>query len=276
MTSRDRAIAILGGLAAGAAGGVFGVGGGILLVPILTGWLRATQHQAHGTSLAVVTATALSGVVVYAWSGHVAWIPALLTGVVSIVAARFGAQYANRLSSRQLTRAFAVFLTLVGIRLFFEKDTGVPWTFTPGWETLAIQAGTGIAAGFLAGVMGVGGGIVLVPAFTLLLGMDQHTAQGTSLAIILLTAPSGAVVHARHGNILRDLILWLSLGAVVGGAVASTLIQQAPGPVLTQAFAVFLLANAALSLYRVSRGPRPGKTPAGDGSRSTDTKPSHN
>ena len=113
---------------------------------------------------------------------------------------------------------------------------------------------------------GVGGGIIAVPAFTLLLGMSQQTAQGTSLALILFSAPTGALEHARRGNVVGRLALWLAVGSVVGAYGASVLVQGAPGPLLTRGFAIFLLANAIPMAIRALRQvePAPPAIPAGN------------
>jgi uncharacterized membrane protein YfcA len=103
--------------------------------------------------------------------------------------------------------------------------------------------------------MGVGGGILAVPGFTLLLGMDQHVAQGTSLGVILLGAPVGAWAHARRGNVAGGLVLWLAVGAALGGVIASWAVQSAPGPLLTRAFALLLMLTGALTSWRARRPP---------------------
>jgi hypothetical protein len=92
--------------------------------------------------------------------------------------------------------------------------------------------------------MGVGGGIIAVPAFTLLLGMSPQLAQGTSLALILVAAPAGAWEHSKQGNVLWRVAVMLGVGAIAGTFVTASVVQRAPGPWLTRAFALFLLANA--------------------------------
>ena len=83
MARREQAVALLAGVGAGLAGGLFGVGGGIVLVPLLTGLLRCTQHEAHGTSLAAIGATAIASLAVYGAHGQVAWGTAVLVGLKS-------------------------------------------------------------------------------------------------------------------------------------------------------------------------------------------------
>lgn len=260
MTARRWAAAVLAGFTAGLAGGLFGVGGGIVLVPMLTALFALSQHEAHGTSLAAIGATAVAGLVVYGLAGHVAWLPAALMGVASVFTARFGARLAARTSRERLTLAFAVFLLLVAARILWRAPIGSAQHALTGPLGLLASLGVGAAVGLLAGFMGVGGGIIAVPALTLLFGFSQQTAQGTSLALIMVTAPFGAIEHDRHGNVARPLLPGLALGALVGAPLASLAAQRLPQAGLARGFAVFLLANVARMLW-VSMRAKPS-TPA--------------
>jgi len=245
-------VGVLPGLAAGIAGGLFGVGGGAVLVPMLTGIYRLSQHQAHGTSLAIVGATSLVSVVIYALHGNVSWWIAGATGITSAFSARWGARLASRTPAHYLARGFALFLIVVAIRMALATPTHTP-PIALGASTIAIALVTGIFTGLLAGFMGVGGGMIAVPAFTLLLGMSQQMAQGTSLALILITAPAGAFEHHRHGNVVLGLVPPLAIGAAIGGPLASLLVQPMPQSTLARAFAVFLAANAVHIWLRAGR-----------------------
>ena len=261
MSSRDHAsrgswVAAAAGLGAGLAGGLFGVGGGIVLVPVLTQFFGLTQHQAHGTSLAVIGATAVAGLVVYGLAGNVAWWPAVLMSVSSVFAARLGARLAARMSSRGLTLAFAAMLVLIAMRILLAPPVGSAEHGLTGWPGLAAALATGAVAGLLAGFMGVGGGAVAVPALTLLFGMSQQLAQGTSLALILVTAPFGALEHHRLGNVVARLLPGLALGALLGAPLASLAAQRLPQGPLARGFAVFLIANAARMAWVAWRSPR--------------------
>ena len=243
----------MGGALAGIAGGFFGVGGGIVIVPILTGTFKLTQHQAHGTSLAIVGAAAVASLAVYALHGNVAWMTAGIVGIASMVTARWGARLAVRLSSERLAQVFAVFLILVAIRLLWKVPPANDHALVTDAAGIATDLAIGAAVGLLAGFMGVGGGILAVPAFTLLLGMSQQVAQGTSLAVILLTAPAGALEHHRHGNVATRLIAPFALGAAFCGPLASVLAQRLSEAVLVRGFAVFILFNAVNLWVRAER-----------------------
>src|SRR6185436_7083831 len=148
----------LAGCVAGLAGGLFGVGGGIVLVPVLTGFFGLTQHQAHGTSLAVIGATAVAGLVVYGLAGNVAWWPALVMSLASVLAARLGARLAARSSRRVLTLAFAAMLLAVAARILWHTPQGSGAHGMVGVAGVLAALGVGAVAGLLAGYMGVGGG----------------------------------------------------------------------------------------------------------------------
>jgi hypothetical protein len=264
MRPAERTLAVVAGLIAGAAGGLFGVGGGILLVPLLVSWMRATQHQAHGTSLAVIGAVALTGIPVYAAHHNLEWRTAILVALSSLPSARIGAKLAARTSPAWLTRAFSLLLVVVAAKLLLGTPAAAgaapAWG---GWRGVAFDLVVGVGVGLLAGFMGVGGGIIAVPAFVLGLGLQQQAAQGTSLAVILVTAPAGAFEHARKGNVLLRLVPWLALGAAFGSVGASWLVQGVRPDWLARAFAVFLLANAAHAWWRTARRITPATAAAG-------------
>lgn len=253
MTARERVRGVLAGLAAGIGGGLFGVGGGIVMIPLLTDLFRLTQHQAHGTSLAVMGATALVATVVYGAYGRVEWATAAAVAITSVWTARYGARWATRTSPRGLKRAFAVFIAIVAVRLLWSPPLVSDHPLISGLPGVGFALLLGCAVGLVSGYMGVGGGIVAVPAFTLALGMSQQVAQGTSLAIIIVTGPAGALEHSKHGNVAWRLVPILAIGAAAGAPLASWIAQLVPHVALVRTFAVFLLANAISTWVRANR-----------------------
>jgi len=259
---RDPASASLGGLVAGMAGGLLGVGGGIILVPFLAGRFKLPQHAAHGTSLAALGATALTSLIVYAAHGSVAWLVAASVGLASAITVHLGVALAGRLSSANLKRAFAALLVVVAARLLWQPAaSGVALPAAEG-ARLALEFAIGAGVGLLAGFMGVGGGLIAVPAFVLLLGMAQRIAQGTSLAVILITAPIGTWSNARRGQVVWPLIPPLAIGAALGGAAAAALAHALPQTLLARIFAIFLLGVAANSWRRAGGPPKPAPSHA--------------
>jgi uncharacterized membrane protein YfcA len=180
-----------------------------------------------------------------------------MVGLASAAAAPIGAALTTRLSPGALSRAFAVFLALVAVRLLWSPVLQGSAHQAPLWFDL----GLGLAVGLLAGFMGVGGGVLAVPAFALMLGMPQATAQGTSLAVILIAAPAGAWQHARQGQVVWRWVPWLAAGAILGAPLASWLAIRLPHLVLARAFAVFLLLMA-LRTWRKARAATAAAAPA--------------
>lgn len=103
----------------------------------------------------------------------------------------------------------------------------------------------GLAGGGLGGLVGLGGGFVMVPMFVYLFRMEQHDAQGTSLAVLLLPVGILSVLqYWRAGHVQVAVALWAALGFLIGGYAGGTLAQLLAGPVLRRMFAVLLLFMA--------------------------------
>lgn len=114
----DNKFKVIGfGFIAGILSGLLGVGGGIILVPLMVTYLGVTQHIAHGTSLAVIVPTALAGSIVYGFNGNINFVTALNLAVGSIIGASLGAKWMKNIPAKQLKQLFGVLLVLVGIRM---------------------------------------------------------------------------------------------------------------------------------------------------------------
>jgi len=102
----------------------------------------------------------------------------------------------------------------------------------------------GLVAGGVAATLGVGGGIVYVPALVSLFGFVQHDAQGTSLAVIIPTTFVAAAVHSKAGRVAWKTAIPLGLGGLIGGLLGGTTALALSAPVLRRMFAVFLVIIA--------------------------------
>jgi uncharacterized protein len=114
--------------------------------------------------------------------------------------------------------------------------------------TLASLLLIGLAAGFLAGLLGIGGGIVIVPALVLLLGFDQHVAQGTSLLVIIPAALAGSWTHYRRGRLVLRDAGFVAAGGIIGAVIGSLFALSIDDEVLARLFAVLLLVVAVRML----------------------------
>jgi len=120
--------------------------------------------------------------------------------------------------------------------------------------TIALVLAIGFAAGILAGLFGVGGGIVFVPTLTLVLGLGQLHAEASSLLAILPTALVGTWRQRRYGNVDLRVAAVLGLGAIVGVQGGVAVAEALPGDVLRRLFGVLVLASAAQIAWRTRRG----------------------
>lgn len=240
--TRTAALRGLGlGVVAGVLSGLFGIGGGAVLVPLLVLWVGMAQHRAHATSLAAIILTAAWGTRTYALDGAVDYGAGLAIAAGAIVGAWFGAAVMHRLSAARLRQAFAVLIVVVSLELLigFAPDGGI--VVLEGASAVMGYLLLGALAGGLSALMGVGGGVIMVPAMVLLFGFTQHDAQGTSLLIIIPTALIGAVRHSRHGYTDWWLGATLGLGGVLGAWVGATVALQLEADLLQRLFGAFLI-----------------------------------
>ncbi|MDQ0287060.1 putative membrane protein YfcA [Desulfofundulus luciae] len=224
-------ISLLIGLAAGFFGGLVGLGGGVIMIPLMVSILKMGQHKAHGTSLVALVFTGISGAVTYALNGSVDILASVLLASTAIFTARAGAHFANALPEWKLKRSFGGFLILVSLLLLLKPYLPHVCRHITGWLETLILLLTGIFTGFLSGMMGVGGGTIMVPSMVLLTGFTQYTAQGCSLLAMVPVGTAGAYTHWRLGNvsasILPGLVPGILIGTYLGGSLAHILSEGA-------------------------------------------------
>ncbi|MDQ4006323.1 MAG: sulfite exporter TauE/SafE family protein [Actinomycetota bacterium] len=247
------------GLLAGALSGLFGVGGGILIVPGLVLLTGMGQRRAHATSLAAILPIAIAGAAGYGLEGAIDWIAVGLLTAGGIVGSFLGTHALRRIPERSLRILFALFLLVAAALLPFEATAGAG---------AAIDLVRGIAlvlvgalAGALAGLLGVGGGIVMVPGLVLLASLSPAVAKGTSLVAIIPTSLVGTLRNVERNDV--DLPTSATIGA--GGVVASfaaSLLSVRLDPELSAILFGALLVVMAVRLLLAARGkPIPGEHP---------------
>jgi uncharacterized membrane protein YfcA len=219
-------MSFLVGLIAGLFGGLVGLGGGVIMIPLMIWFFRFNQHQAHGTSLMALVFTGISGAITYYMKGSVDVMAAILLATTAIFTARFGALYANALPEWKLKRAFGIFIICVSVLLLAKPYLSyLSFLSHPatGWSKVLALLGSGAVAGFLSGMMGVGGGSIMVPALVLLVGLNQYSAQGSSLLAMVPAGGVGAYTHWRLGNVVTKVLPGLIPGILVGTFFGGTL-----------------------------------------------------
>lgn len=224
--STARVVAI--GVGAGLLSGMFGVGGGILVVPALVLMLKFDQRLANGTSLGAVLPISVASLVTYWSHDNVDWIMAAWLVVGALGGAVLGTRWIHVLPRRVLGYLFAVMLLVTAVRLF------IPMTADGRDVITAVSAVAlvliGLVTGTLAGLLGIGGGVVMVPAMIVFFSELNVVAKGTSVAVIIPTAIMGTWRNWKADNIdLRVATIVGSGGivsAVVGGVIADRMSQD--------------------------------------------------
>jgi len=231
------------GLAAGLLSGVFGVGGGVLIVPGLMWVVAMEQKRAHGTSLAAVLPIAVTGLATYLFYGNVDWFASGFLVLGALPGAVLGTKWLARANKRVLTWLFIAVALASAVRLFVGVDVSEA---TSRSVALAVWlVAVGFVSGVLAGLLGIGGGIVMVPALMLLGGLPAVLAKGTSLAAIVPTSIVGTWRNRKTANV--DVRAGVAVGvagaatAVVGGVIAEALPERAAAV----SFAVLMIVVCA-------------------------------
>ena len=251
------------GLLAGFIAGLFGVGGGILIAPGLMLLGGLPQRLAHGTSLATSALLAVAGIAAYSLRGSVDVVVAMLIFAGSWLGVLAGVDLLNRIRIRNLQVAFVVLLGAAAGRMLAGAPEGTS-DLSVTVATAFALVGCGILVGLLAGFLGIGGGVIVVPALVLIFEMVDVTAKGTSLLVILPTALVGTLRNMRHANVDLRAALVTGAGGVVsafGGALLAGIISPRVSRAL---FAGLLLAIAARMLDRLVRSARPGAGDSGE------------
>jgi len=246
---RDAAIGGIGGLA----GGLLGVGGGFVLVPLQVIWARRDQHRAIGTSLAAILPIAIVAAATYYFGSSAPQADlriAFFLALGGVFGAVLGALAARRFSDRTLKVLVAILMVGAGLKELYDAVVGTAphliGAAVPvfGWTDYALIAAGGLVIGVVSGLTGVGGGILVVPLLAIGFGVGQRVAQGTSLIAILPTAAIGALTHQRSGNVDLRAASWMAAGGVPAALLGSALALWLPARALGGLFGVFLLVAA--------------------------------
>lgn len=239
------------GVAAGFLSGLFGVGGGILVVPALVLVMGMDQRLAHGTSLAAVLPISIASLIGYAAASEVDWPVAWWLAVGAVAGAVLGTKLLHVLPQRVLAFAFAGVLLATAVRLF------VPFTSEGrGDLSVPVMVGlvvAGVITGIMAGLLGVGGGIVMVPVMVVLLGLSPVLAKGTSVAVIVPTAIMGTWRNRTKRNADLRVAGAVGVAGIVSALLGTVVSRQLSDDVANTLFAILLTLVAVKMLWEQRR-----------------------
>jgi uncharacterized protein len=215
----EAVLGVVAGFAAGVLAGMFGVGGGIVSTPAISAIYGVAPVVAVATPLPVIFPTAIVGAETYRRSGQIDLRAAAWISGFGAFAAAAGAALTGIVNGHLLLIVTAVLLAWQAVEV--ARGATVRQATARREATVWVYAGIGLIAGLASGLLGIGGGIVIVPMLAGWLGMPLKRALGTSLAAIVAIVVPGAAVHAALGHIDWGIALVLALGSVAGARVGA-------------------------------------------------------
>jgi hypothetical protein len=217
----------------------------VVIVPLLVLLLGFDQKLAAGTSLAAIVPTSLVGVISYSVTGNVSWISGALLAVGAVGGAQLGTLLLHRLPQRVIRWAFIAFMVVVVASLFVVVPSrGDTVDYTP--LSIAGLIAVGVVVGILAGILGIGGGVIVVPVLILVFGASDLVAKGTS----------GTVGNTRRSNVNLRAAALIGLAACVTvtlGALVAGTVSPLTGNILFAAFLTVVLAQLVVKAVSSKR-----------------------
>ena len=240
---KEAVLGILSGVVAGAMSGAFGVGGAILTTPAVQVLLGARPVVAVGTPLPVIFPTSLTGMQAYLRAGQVDLGGVRWAAPTGAMGAAGGALLTGVVDARILLLITAALIGWQAVKVGWGSAPleDAPATIRPSAGSFALM---GVAGGFFSGLLGIGGGVVMVPWMVGLMRMPLKKAIGTSLVIISFMVIPGTIVHAILGHIDWSIFAWLTIGVIPGAALGSRWTIRAKERTLRLVVGTFLLAVA--------------------------------
>ncbi len=256
-SARSIIVLIVVGMLVGVLSGMFGIGGGTVIVPALV-WLGLSQRNAAATSTLAIVPTSISGVVSYATGGHVDWLAAVLLFCGMFVGGQIGSWLLSRLPElvlRWIFVAFLVFVVINQVSFVPSRDHQIVMSVTTG-ICLALL---GVIIGTLAGLLGIGGGALAVPSLSMLFGASDLIARGTSLLAMFPNSitTSAANLKRKLAHVKTALIIGVTaavtapLGTWIAGEVSPRV-----GAIMFACYLCVLLVRSVFVAVKATRAAR--------------------
>jgi len=267
-------VAILIAIAAGLFGSLLGLGGGLFVVPLLTGLLHVPIHNAIGASIVAVIATSSTGGSAYLRQRVANVRLGMTLEMGTVLGAILGALTTAAASPRLLDLVFGVVLLYTGYYMargsrgdLVRAPTGAPTALDFSYHDarekrdvpyrvrrLPVGLSVGFVAGYVSGILGVGGGLFKVPAMALLMGVPLKVATATSTFMIGVTGTAGAFIQYTHGLVDPTLTVPVVVGVIGGALLGPRVARRLPVARLRQIFVVVVIIFAAEMLWRAATG----------------------
>ena len=249
----EELLLILLGFAAGVLGSMIGLGGGIVVVPVLT-FFGFSPALAASNSLFAAFSNAVASSASYAKQKRIQYSIGLKFGLLAIPGTVLGALISDEISSSLFKILFGMVLLASSVYIFSKRKLESK-TYNLSKQIMVLSAGASFFAGIISSLFGIGGGIVFVPLMVIVIGLTMKLAAPTSQFILLFVSASGMITHAFLGHPDFYQALFLAAGAFVGGLVGSKLSLEIEEKKLKIIVAVTIIAAAIKLFIDSAEGP---------------------
>lgn len=233
--------------------GIFGIGGSLISTPILRLVFNIPELIALASPLPVTIPTAISGAYSYSRKGCFNKKIAFYTIILGLPATVIGAWCTKYIEAKSLMIFTGALIVTLGIR-FLRSDIAMIPKFIKQCPS-SLQAGLiGIISGFLSGLLAVGGGFFLVPAFVMVMGLTMQEAAATSLICVAVYAVPGTLVHWYLNHIDWSLVLNLSIGVIPASYLGAHLATNIKSQKLQNIFSIFLILFGFYFIFKQIKG----------------------
>jgi uncharacterized membrane protein YfcA len=249
---------VLTGVVGGLLSGLFGIGGGIIMVPMLISVARMDQRHAAATSLVAIIPTAIAGSLTYLANGQIDLIAGLIIAVGAVGGAIIGSALLKRIPLVWLRWMFIALTLAVAVRMVLivpvrGEQLELDWLLALGYLAL------GLVMGVASGLFGIGGGIIAVPSLIAIFGMSDLIAKGTSLIVMIPTGITGTINNVRNKlvDVRAGLVVGVAatLGAIPGVSLALLLTPRVSA-ILFAALLVVAAIQLTIKAIKAQRKPK--------------------
>lgn len=235
-----------------------GIGGGVFIVPLLTLFFAFSPANAAATSHTVIVFTALASTVAYYRQKRISYRTGALFAVATTPGGILGVYLTTLMAARTLGLVFGFFMIVfVAMPIFLDRgfvrlkrsssaEGGKAHVNSDGvlvnsWQKVLLGAFLSFFGGIASGLLGIGGGVLIVPILTLVVDMPIHFATATSMFIMTFTSTSEAVQHYFANQTNFEYALLLGLGTVIGALVGAYISKRVSGKNLRRTFGLIIV-----------------------------------
>ncbi|HNS31369.1 MAG TPA: sulfite exporter TauE/SafE family protein [bacterium] len=241
---------LIAGIITGFLCGMFGMGGGSILIPVTVHVFGLPMKQAIGTSLVIIIFTSVSGLINYRRCNQVDTKLAFLILPFGIAGAQAGVFLTSRLPDSLVRYAFVFVTVSLGIKMFFQSENTVACELKGKKYNKAVAIIIGAIAGFVSGLCGVGGAVLIIPLFYLFLKIPMHACIGTALIVIFFNSLSGGIGYIIRGLVNFKIAILLAAGSMAAAPLGSGISIKTPKERLRKIFALILILSGLSILLR--------------------------